>query len=222
MQTFLTRTNLSVFCARPPMPVFKMHFESFDCSYSSRRPIAIAIKWNWKLILSVDTVLLILLLNVRKQTHFIYCSPENRKCLYSNNKYFQSCLRAGDAGQQYHGENTTDYVSAHSNSYFSPPATGYHCSSLIYDIWIIFWRLDIIESNWWYFQSPGLVYPQCNEVPDWHLQRCSQRGWIQLQIVEKDSYWIEQCISYFQGYAVHVCKSKYFCDSNNMIQARRK
>ena len=27
---------------------------------------------------------------------------------------------------------------------------------------------------------------------------------------------------YFQGYAVHVCKSKYFCDSNNMIQARRK
>jgi len=25
-----------------------------------------------------------------------------------------------------------------------------------------------------------------------------------------------------EGYAVHVCKSKYFCDSNNMIQARRK
>ena len=70
-------------------------------------------------------------------------------------------------------------------------ATGYHCSSLIYDIWIIFWRLDIIESNWWYFQSPGLVYPQCNEVPDWHLQRCSQRGWIQLQIVEKDLSWHE-------------------------------
>ena len=69
-----------------------------------------------------------------------------------------------------------------------------HCSSLIYDIWIIFWRLVIIESNWWYFQSPGLVYPQCNEVQDWHLQRCSQRGWIQLQIVEKDPYWIEKCI----------------------------
>ena len=109
----------------------------------AERPIAIAIKWNWKLILSVDTVLLILLLNVRKQTHFIYCSPENRKCLYSNNKYFQSCLRAGDAGQQYHGENITDYVSAHSNSYFSR----HRLPLLKFDLWYLDHFLEV-GYNW--------------------------------------------------------------------------